>query len=110
MYDPLNEFAKSLRKRRNEKGMTQKGLAAKLSMSHRTVMDAEGDECNPRFETVILLARELGISLDALVFPETASPNAVHKCVYDYFKDKSETESKKLIDLCRSIEALLGGK
>ena len=110
MNNPLDEFAKALRKKRTEKGMTQKGLAAKLGMSHRTVLQAEGSDGNPKFETVILLAQELGISLDALIFPETASPNAVPKCVYDYFHGKPEAEAQKLIDLLKNLEALSDGK
>ena len=75
-------------------------------MSRRTVMEAEKSENNPKFETVILLAQDLDISLDALVFRSNVSPNAIPKCVYDYFKDKTEAEAQKLVDLCRNAEAL----
>lgn len=77
-----------------------------LKMSHRTVMQAEICRSNPKMETVILLAKELNISLDALVFPETATPNAVPKCVYDFFRGKTESEAEKLIDICRRIDEL----
>ena len=58
-----------------------------------TVTQAEICRSNPKMEMVILLARELNISLDALVFPETATPNAVPKCVYDFFRGKTENEA-----------------
>lgn len=110
MNNPLDEFGNQVRKKREARGLTQKQLAEKLNMSHRTVMQAEICRSNPKFETVVLLARELDISLDALVSPEAISPNGVPKCVYDYFKGKTEAEAQKLIDLCRFIEGLYGGK
>lgn len=110
MNNPLDEFGMKVRKEREARGLTQKQLAAKLGMSHRTVMQAEICRSNPKFETVVLLAQELNISLDALIFPETASPNELPKCVYDYFKDKTEAEAQKLVGLCRQIEAVNDGK
>ena len=55
-------------------------------------------------------AQDLGISLDALVFPETAVPNAVPKCVYDFFHGMSANDAQRYIDFCKSIEALTEGK
>lgn len=110
MNNPLDEFGNQVRKKREARELTQKQLAEKLNMSHRTVMQAEIRRSNPKFETVVLLAQELDISLDALVFPETVAPNGVPKCVYDYFKGKTEAEAQKLIDLCKHIEALNGEK
>ena len=110
MNNPLDEFGMKVRKERDARGLTQKQLAAKLGMSHRTVMQAEICRSNPKFETVVLLAQELNISLDALLFPETTSPNELPKCVCDYFKDKTEAEAQKLIGLCRQIEAVNDGK
>ncbi len=110
MNNPLDEFGMKVRKEREARGLTQKQLAAKLGMSHRTVMQAEICRSNPKFETVVLLAQELNISLDALLFPETTSPNELPKCVCDYFKDKTEAEAQKLIGLCRQIEAVNDGK
>lgn len=106
MNNPLDEFGAKVRAEREARGLTQKQLAEKLGMSHRTVMQAEICRSNPKMETVILLAKELNISLDALVFPETATPNAVPKCVYDFSRGKTESEAEKLIDICRRIDEL----
>ena len=103
---PELTIAQAMIDARKESGLTQKQLAEKLGMSHRTVMQAEICRSNPKMETVILLAKELNISLDALVFPETATPNAVPKCVYDFFRGKTESEAEKLIDICRRIDEL----
>ena len=105
MYNPVDEFSKQLREKRDAADKTQKGLAAKLGMSHRTIMDTELCRSNPKFETVAMLAKELNISLDAIVFPDMVSPNGVSKCVYDFFKDKTEAEAQKFIDLCKQADA-----
>lgn len=110
MSNPHEAFGIAVRTERVKRNLTQVQLAEKMGMSKRTVIQAERSQSNPKFETVILLAQELGISLDAIVFPETASPNNVPKCVYEFFKDRSELESQKFIDLCRDAESLKDSK
>lgn len=109
MFDPINAFGEKVFEKRKERHLTQKNLAAKLGMSHRTIMQTEKMQSIPHFDTVILLYQELNISLDALVFSETAAPNAVPKCVYDFFHGKTEKEAQQFIDLCKSIEVLNKG-
>ena len=104
MYNPVDEFSKKLREKRDAADKTQKGLAAKLGMSHRTIMDTELCRSNPKFETVAMLAKELNISLDAIVFPDMVSPNGIPKCVHDFFKDKTEAEAQRYIDLCKQAD------
>ncbi|MDD3393908.1 MAG: helix-turn-helix transcriptional regulator [Anaerotignum sp.] len=104
MYNPIDEFSKKLREKREAAGQTQKGLAAKMGMSHRTIMDTELCRSSPKFETVALLAKELNISLDALVFHDAVSPNCIPKCVYDFFEDKTEAEAQKYIALCQQAD------
>lgn len=110
MYNPVDAFSKMLREKREAAKQTQKGLAAKMGMSHRTIMDTELCRSSPKFETVALLARELDISLDALVFPDRTSPNGIPRCVYDYFRDKTEEKAQRYIALCRQADALKGDK
>lgn len=106
MYNPLDEFSKKLRENRISTEQTQKGLAAKMGMSHRTIMDTELCRSSPKFETVALLAKELNISLDAIVFPDTASPNIVPKCVYDFFEGMSDSEANNYIEICKTVGKL----
>ena len=40
MNNPLDEFGAKVRAEREARGLTQKQLAEKLGMSHRTVMQA----------------------------------------------------------------------
>ncbi len=101
MNNPLDEFGKAVLRQRKTKGLTQKELAEKLGMSHRTIMQVEIGQSNPKFETVVLLSQYLDISLDAFLFPETASTKSYPKCVYDFFKDKTIAEAQSYIELCQ---------
>jgi len=63
-----NLYLKNLRKFRKKKGWTQEKLAREANISYHTLIKIErGDIKNPRLETLIKLARALGVSLDKLV-------------------------------------------
>ena len=106
MNNPVDEFCLVLRHVRKEKGITQIELAQKLGLNHRTIMDAESMKINPRFETVAALAKELNISLDAIVFMDSPSPNTIPKCVADFYQGMSENQAQKYISLCEQIRAI----
>ena len=73
MKNPVDSFAAALRAARARRHLTQRALADNLHMSVRTIIEIELGRSNPRFETVALLAKEMNISLDAIVFPDTAT-------------------------------------
>ena len=73
-------------------------------MSVRTILEIELGRSNPRFETVALLAKELNIVLDAIVFPDTATAT-VSKTVTNFFTGKSEAEIQTYISLCQQADA-----
>ena len=52
----------------------------------------------------IKIAKEMNISLDAIVFPDTATAT-VSKTVTDFFAGKSEAEIQKYISLCQQADA-----
>jgi len=59
---------KNLAKLRREKGLTQEGLARKADISFHTVVKLEsGGIKNPKIETVVKIARALGIKMDDLL-------------------------------------------
>ena len=74
-------------------------------MSIRTVQDLENGISNPKAETILLIAKELNISIDAILFPEL-STGTVSKTVVDFFAGKSEAEIQKFISLCQQAEKL----
>ena len=46
------------------------------------------------------------LSLDAVAFPDSASPNELPKCVSDFFSGMSESEAQKFITICESIKGM----
>jgi len=109
MVDFLDLFAKELRKARKENNITQRQLAEKLNMSIRTIMEIENCKSNPKFETVITIARELNISLDSIVFGDL-NTNDISKPVIDFFSSKCEEEAQMYIEVCKTIDSRLSSK
>lgn len=105
MENILDVFASEVRRKRKQKRMTQKQLAEKLHMSSRTILDLENYRSTPKSETVLLVAKELNISVDALLFPEIRT-DCVSKTVLDFFADKTESEAQQYIALCQQIDVL----
>ena len=106
MKNPVDSFAAALRAARARRHLTQWALADNLHMSVRTIIEIELGCSNPRFA---LLAEELNISLDAIVFPDTATAT-VSKSVTDFFAGKSEAEIQKYISLCQQADAFMTDK
>lgn len=103
MQNLLDSFAAEVLRKRKILGYTQMQLAEKLNMSIRTIQDLEHRVSNPKAETVLLIAKELNISLDSIVFPEITT-GTISKTVIDFFSGKSEAEIQKYISLCQQVE------
>ena len=74
----LDLFALKLREKRIQQKITQRGLAEKLNMCTRTIIEIENCKSNPKFETVALISKEMRISLDAVVFHDE-KPREIQK-------------------------------
>ena len=103
MNNPLDLFAWKVRSERKRQHLTQKQLAERLGMNPRTIIDLETCQSNPKFETVVLVAKELNISLDAVIFSDMVT-TTVSKTVIDFFAGKSKAEIQKYIALCKQAE------
>lgn len=104
MKNPLDLFAAEVRAARVKRNLTQRQLRQiKLHMSVRTIIELEGCKSSPRFETVATIARELDISLDAVVF-QNINTERISKSVTDFFSGKSEEEIQKYISLCKQAD------
>jgi len=63
-----NSYLKNLKKLRNKKDWTQERLARESGISFHTLIKIESGRIkNPRLETLIKLAKALGVSIDRLV-------------------------------------------
>ena len=78
MQNVLDTFAAEVLRKRKAIGYTQRQLADKLHMSIRTIQDLEHGISNPKAETILLIARELDISIDAVS----------QYCARAYFKNR----------------------
>ena len=76
----LDLFALKLREKRIQQKITQRGLAEKLNMCTRTIIEIENCKSNLKFETVALISKEMRISLDAVVFHDE-KPREIPKVV-----------------------------
>lgn len=77
----------------------------KLHMSIRTIQDLEHGISNPKAETILLIARELDISIDAILFPNIVRGH-ISKTAMDFFAGKSEAEVQKYVSLCQQADKL----
>lgn len=103
MQNPLDLFAADVRAAKIRRNLTQRQLADNLHKSVRTIIEIERCKSSPRFETVATIARELNISLDAVVF-QNIQTDTVSKSVVDFFSGKSEEEIQKYILLCQQAD------
>ena len=61
-------YLKNLKRLRNKKGWSQERLAREAGISYQTLIKIEQDRIkNPKLETLIKIAKALGVSLDKLV-------------------------------------------
>lgn len=67
MQNPIDSFGEAVRVERARRKLTQKELGELLHISDRTIMDVELGRTNSRLETVAIITRRLGISLDAII-------------------------------------------
>jgi transcriptional regulator with XRE-family HTH domain len=100
----MDQFSVAVRTARQKKELSQRALASKLNMSYRTILDLENGKSSPRAETVFLIATELDISLDAILFDEGS--DAISPTVFDFFSGKTQEESNRYIALCQQADAL----
>lgn len=102
----LDKFIAAVRTARQEKRISQQALAGKLNMNKRTILDLENGKSSPRAETAFLIASELNISLDAILFAQNEGSYAVSPAVLEFFAGKTLEEANQYIALCRQVAAL----
>jgi DNA-binding XRE family transcriptional regulator len=102
----LDRFIAAVRTVRQEKRISQQALAGKLNMNKRTILDLENGKSCPRAETAFLIASELNISIDAILFAQNDGSDTVSPVVLEFFAGKTQEESNQYIALCRQAANL----
>ena len=65
-YPPTETFGQRLRMLRQQKGLTQEGLAVRLNSSQNMITKYENDLVNPGALILQSMADELGVTMDYL--------------------------------------------
>lgn len=68
------EFGERLRALREQKGLSQHGLGALVSVHQVMISQMESNDRKPSFDLLVRLAAVLGVSLDELVHGTTPAP------------------------------------
>lgn len=69
-------FGQEVRRRREEKGLTQNDLAQLVDRSDRTILNIENHSQRPSVDLLSQLARILEFSVDKFIFPCTQNPES----------------------------------
>lgn len=86
MRDPISDFGLAVHVERKRQKITQQQLAEKLSSTKRTLSKIEKGKDNPRLDTVAIIAKELKISLDAILLDCSNENDAGPNCVREFFR------------------------
>ena len=86
---------------RNQRGLTQLQLAARVKISRSYLAGVEGDRYNPSVDTLQKIAAALGTTTGVLLgeasFAELVAANTGNKAVMDWFEQTRSGENKPTI-------------
>ncbi len=95
----------SIRRNRQEKGLTQEGLAEAAGLSLKMVQKLEGGQSGFRMETVIKVAETLGVSIGSLADRQGEDERAVFcwEMFHELVRDKSAEEVRYAVGIVDSV-------
>lgn len=95
----------SIRRNRQEKGLTQEGLAEAAGLSLKMVQKLEGGQSGFRMETVIKVAETLGVSIGSLADLQGEDERAVfcREMFHELVRDKSAEEIRYAVGIVDSV-------
>ena len=104
----MHTFSQTLgdvvREARERQVISQAGLAERLGLDVRTIINIENYRGNPKMEVLFPLIRELKIPPEQIFFPELAETGNSEKKVFLEISDCSEQELEAIITLIRSFK------
>lgn len=108
MVDLRKVFARQLRKRRREAGVTQAGLAEAADRSTDMISRLERGIIAPSFETLEAIALALEVHPSVLIGGKPAHPSAADKRAAKVVKLVLDADPSRLAQIDRLIRALDG--
>ena len=89
-----------LKKLREQKGLSQRGLALKMNVSNASISDIEKGNQNPKIEMLALFAEALNVDLGKLIAIQREKEH-----IYNLNNDKIEVDLSMKIPLVGSVKA-----
>ena len=95
----------SIRRNRQEKGLTQEELAEAAGLSLKMVQKLEGGQKGFRMETVIRIAETLGVSIGSLTDMQEKDEKTVfcQEMFYELIRDKTVEEIRYAVGIVDSV-------
>lgn len=107
MYDFSRPMGDTIKKARNELGLTQAKVADHIDIDSRTVMNIENYNANPKMTVLFPLVRELRVDPWLIFYPELQNNNPAFRQLQLLLKECSNAEIEALIPICQAALTVL---
>lgn len=104
----FHAFGKELKKKRLEHGISQKDLGILVDRTQRSIMNFENNGQMPTLDVFYKLVTYLGISVDALFYPDFSCEKSEARQKLDFFLN--ELDEKDILILIGTARAILEAK
>lgn len=97
-------LGKRIREERTKYRLTQEQLAEVAEVNESYIGQVERGEKNPSLETLVSIAKSLGVTVDYLLQEEVSfEPNSLVNELIAIAKDKDPDQLRLMINICRMI-------
>lgn len=110
MPDFTRPLGDTVRKARLEAGLSQRGVADKLNLDVRTILNIENYKGNPKMEVLFPLIRALHIDPGEIFYPESQWDSPAFRQFQLLMADCSEEEIIALLSVCKSVLSVFHSK
>ncbi|MBP6385618.1 MAG: helix-turn-helix transcriptional regulator [Pseudarcicella sp.] len=92
----MENFGERIKRLRKEKGLTQSGLANKLSMKYQSIQQWEANKTKPTQDMLMNLAEIFDCSIEAILTGNTSAQD-VYKTKYYQILEKNQELMEELV-------------
>lgn len=98
----MSEFAKNLREYRKQKNLSQVELGKALNYGYTAIANYEGGRNEPSFDSLIILAETLDITVDELL---GVKPKTEEEQLLSSFKKLNDEKKKTILELIHTLQS-----
>lgn len=107
MYEFSRPMGDTIKKARNELGLTQAKVADHIDIDSRTVMNIENYNANPKMTVLFPLVRELRVDPWTFFYPELEQKSPAFRQLQLLLMECSDAEIDALLPICRAALSVL---